>query len=75
MELLQSFQGMFRGLFCEGLARPRCICVNSAGFVFVTIGAGTPSVAVFKPNGNLLTNLILGYAYPFGITVDEDDFI
>ena len=70
-----SFDGMFQGLFYESLARPRCICVNSAGSVFVTFGK--PCVAVFSPSGELLTSLGVGNSWknPVGITVDEDDFI
>lgn len=71
-----SHDGHFRGVFQENLSRPRCICVNSAGFVFVTLSGGSSCVCVFEPNGDVVASFGMGFLRgPFGITVDEDGFI
>ena len=74
-----SFDGQFRGLFQQGLPSPRYICVNSAGFVFVTLGRVPPYMLVFSEAGDRVAS--------FGqerdwlrnstgmVAVDEDGFM
>ena len=74
-----TYEGEFREVFQQNLSRPRCICVNSNGFVFVTLGGGTDAVQIFHPNGTLVTSIgsrssgIL--RSPTGIAIDEDGFV
>ena len=76
-----SFDGCFEGFFQQNLPRPRCICVNLAGFVFVTLCSSVTScVRVFEPtSGDTIASFGLreaGYLRsPVGIAVDEDGFI
>ena len=80
-----SLDGRFEEYFQEFLVHPRCICVNPAGFVFVTLGNTTQTISVFHPGGDMVTMFGLhedwlgcgrgGLRRPVGITVDEDGFI
>ena len=81
-----SHNGNFEEYFQEGLLRPRCICVNSAGFVFVTLSSTSAQcVSVFNPSGDIVASFGMrddnpwsgwgGLQNPVGITIDEDGFI
>ena len=69
----------FQEIFQENLPRPRCICVNSAGFVFVTISGRSSCVQVFAPNCTVVSSFAMretGFLLsPMGIAVDEDGFL
>ena len=69
------FDGRFRRVFQEMLPRPRCICVNSAGCVFVTLGRGPSHIQTFSPAGNIVADFQAHVNHPVGIAVDEDGFI
>ena len=74
-----SHDGHFKEVFINNLTRPRCICVNSAGYIFVTVGGSLSCVHVFQPDGTAVTSFGLresGFLRsPVGITVDEDGFV
>ena len=62
------------------LSRPRSICFDCSGHLFVTHGSGVQCVYVFKPSGEHVATL--GQAssgvtmgYPVGIAIDEDGFV
>ena len=71
-----SYDGQFQEFFQEYLSRPRCICVNSDGFIFVTLCGKSTHVSVYHPNGDTVTSF--GWRIlrnPTGIAVDEDGFV
>ena len=74
-----SLDGQYRGLFQQGLPSPRYICVNAAGFVFVTLGRVPPYMLVFNEAGDRVASFGQEREwlqhYLSGIAVDEDGFI
>ena len=67
--------GRFRKLFREALPRPRCICVDLAGFVYVTLGRGPPRILTFSSSGDLVASFTTQLKPPVGIAIDEDGFL
>ena len=73
-----SFDGQFKGLFQQGLSSPRYICVNAAGFVFVTLGRVPPYMLVFSEAGDLVASFGMERDWlrnSSSMAVDEDGFI
>ena len=73
-----SYDGQFQEIFQQNLLRPRCICINSDGYIFVTLCGSITCVFVFHPNGSTITSFGLQESVlrsPTGIAVDEDGFV
>ena len=70
-----SLDGQFKEIFQEYLSRPRYICINKDGYIFVTLGS-SPRVCVFHQNGSRVATFGSGILHcPMGIAVDEDGFV